>query len=210
MKILCESAVQEIDVKNSRFIAEAFNVESQSEAREKLHSQKERYSDASHVCHCFVVGPKGETNGMSDDGEPSGTAGRPMLDVLKGSGITNILVTVTRYFGGTLLGTGGLVRAYGDSVKAVLAVCKTEELVEKSTFKFSADYGAYEAVKRFYSKFHITMLHEDFGTDVNVCGEIWKSEEDEFSAGIKNLTKGKSEVILGGKNASDFYTPRRP
>lgn len=111
MKVLVQNETTETVIKNSRFISEAFIVTNQADARERLRQQKIRYSDATHVCHAFIVGPNAETSGMSDDGEPSGTAGRPMLDVIKGSGITNILVTVTRYFGGTLLGTGGLVHA---------------------------------------------------------------------------------------------------
>ena len=87
MKVLVENASCETVIKNSRFIAEAFIVGNQSEARDVLREQKSRYSDATHVCHAFITGPKAETSGMSDDGEPSGTAGRPMLDVLKGSGI---------------------------------------------------------------------------------------------------------------------------
>ena len=196
MKVLCESATSTLVIKNSRFIAEAFIVKTQAEAREKLHEQKVRYSDATHVCHCFAVGKNAETCGMSDDGEPSGTAGRPMLDVLKGSGITNILITVTRYFGGTLLGTGGLVRAYGDSVKEVLAVCRTEELVEKSHFSFSSEYGSYESIKRLFSNYHISSLSENYGSGVDVQGEIWKSESETFSEQIKNLSRGKSSVVI--------------
>lgn len=196
MKVLCESASSTLVIKNSRFISEAFVVKNQAEAREKLHEQKVRYSDATHVCHCFAVGKNAETCGMSDDGEPSGTAGRPMLDVLKGSGITNILITVTRYFGGTLLGTGGLVRAYGDSVKEVLAVCRSEELVEKSHFSFSSDYGIYEAIKRVFQNYHISSLSENYGSGVDVSGEIWKSESEDFSEQIKNLSRGKSSVVI--------------
>ena len=117
MKVLLEESKAEIVIKNSRFISEVFPVETQAQAREKLHEVKQKYFDATHVVHAFSVGLKSETFGMSDDGEPSGTAGRPVLDVLKGSGITNILLTVTRYFGGTLLGTGGLVHAYSESAK---------------------------------------------------------------------------------------------
>ena len=196
MKVLCESATSTLVIKNSRFIAEAFIVKSQAEAREKLHEQKVRYADATHVCHCFAVGKNAETCGMSDDGEPSGTAGRPMLDVLKGSGITDILITVTRYFGGTLLGTGGLVRAYGDSVKELLAVCKSEDLVEKVSFAFSSDYGIYESIKRIFSNYHISSLTEDYAAGVDVSGEIWKSEFELLAEKIKNLSRGKSTLIL--------------
>lgn len=196
MKVLLKNTCNEIIIKNSRFIAEAIIISSQQDAREKLHQQKERYSDATHVCHAFVCGKSGETNGMSDDGEPSGTAGRPMLDVLKGSGITNILVTVTRYFGGTLLGTGGLVHAYSDSVKEVLAVCETEELVEKSIFTFNTDYSSYNDIKHIFPEYHLSGLEEEYTADVCCTGEIWASESQDFAGRIKNLTKGKTEAEI--------------
>ena len=191
MKVLLNNPVNEINIKGSRFIAEVFTVTTQAEAREKLHEQKLRYSDATHVCHCFISGLKAEACGMSDDGEPSGTAGRPMLDVLKGSGITNILVTVTRYFGGTLLGTGGLVKAYGDSVKEVLVLCETEEYIERSEFSFECDWGIYETIKRKIEVFHISDLTEEFATGVKLSGKIYASEFEELKEIIKNLSKGK-------------------
>ncbi|MBQ0040251.1 MAG: YigZ family protein [Treponema sp.] len=195
MKVLLNNPVNEINIKGSRFIAEVFTVTTQAEAREKLHEQKLRYSDATHVCHCFISGLKAEACGMSDDGEPSGTAGRPMLDVLKGSGITNILVTVTRYFGGTLLGTGGLVKAYGDSVKEVLALCETEEYIERTDFSFECDWGIYETIKRKIEVFHISDLTEEFATGVKLSGRIYSSEIDDMKEMIKNLSKGKITCI---------------
>lgn len=191
MKILLNNPVNEINIKGSRFIAEVFTVTTQAEARAKLHEQKLRYSDATHVCHCFISGLKAEACGMSDDGEPSGTAGRPMLDVLKGSGITNILVTVTRYFGGTLLGTGGLVEAYGDSVKEVLTLCQTEEYIERSNFSFECDWSIYETVKHKIEVFHISDLKEEFASGVKLTGRIYSSEFNELKELIKNLSKGK-------------------
>lgn len=195
MKVLLNNPVNEINIKGSCFIAEVFTVTTQAEAREKLHEQKIRYSDATHVCHCFISGLKAEACGMSDDGEPSGTAGRPMLDVLKGSGITNILVTVTRYFGGTLLGTGGLVKAYGDSVKEVLALCETEEYIERTDFSFECDWGIYETIKRKIEVFHISDLTEEFTTGVKLSGRIYSSEIDDMKEMIKNLSKGKITCI---------------
>ena len=186
---------REINVKGSRFIAEVFYVENQSCAREKLHEVKDFYSDASHVVHAFITGPSGEIKGMSDDGEPSGTAGRPLLDVLSGSKITNILLTVTRYFGGTLLGTGGLVKAYGDSAKLVLSSCRCEELVARTSFLFSADYSIYESIKRFYSDYGISELKEDYGTFVKVSGKIREEEFLGFAERILNLSRGKIEVL---------------
>ena len=107
-------------IKGSRFLSELFPCESQTQARDLVKAQKTKYPDATHVVHAFVIGPAAEILGMSDDGEPSGTAGRPSLDVLKGFGCTNTLVTITRWFGGTLLGTGGLVKAYSGGVKQVI------------------------------------------------------------------------------------------
>lgn len=196
MNVLTEYAVSELTVKNSRFIAEVYPVSSQVEAREKLHSVKMQYKDATHVVHAFIAGLKAETSGMSDDGEPSGTAGRPVLDVLKGSGITNILLTVTRYFGGTLLGTGGLVHAYSDSAKLVLSVCKTEPYVEKIKISFSADYSLYEAIKRKCEGFHFSEVQEEYSSDVHVAGFIWSEELETFKSVIKDITKGKTEVCI--------------
>jgi uncharacterized YigZ family protein len=178
-------------VKNSKFIAEIFPVENQIAAREKLLSVKKKYADATHVVHAFVAGKKCETCGMSDDGEPGGTAGRPILDVLKGSGLTDVLLTVTRYFGGTLLGTGGLVRAYSDAAKEVLKISRTEEFVEKENFSFSADYAGYEIIRRIFSRYGISNLREEFLSEVFVRGEIFSSQKKEFISEIKNLSKGK-------------------
>ncbi len=195
MKVLLEESKAELVIKNSRFISEVFPVETQAQAREKLHDVKQKYFDATHVVHAFSVGLKSETFGMSDDGEPSGTAGRPVLDVLKGSGITNILLTVTRYFGGTLLGTGGLVHAYSESAKAVLSICKAEPYVEKSSFSFSCGYDLYQTVKHLFGGFNISNLTENFGTDISVKGEIFLSEKNTFLEQIKNISKGTVKCI---------------
>ncbi|MBO7092300.1 MAG: YigZ family protein, partial [Victivallales bacterium] len=144
MLVLEESVQFELTVKNSRFLAEAFIVGNAEAARERLREQKERFSDASHVVHAFIVGPEGNVMGCSDDGEPSGTSGRPVLEVLKGSGVTNVILTVTRWFGGTKLGTGGLVKAYTESAQGVVAQMRTHELVAMSHFEMMVPYGLYE------------------------------------------------------------------
>lgn len=195
MNILTKKIETELIIKNSRFINELFICDSQSDARDLIKSQKEKYQDASHVCHAFVIGNNAEVLGMSDAGEPSGTAGRPMLDVLKGSGITNIVLTVTRYFGGTLLGTGGLVKAYGDCAKSAIEKAveenAVEELVEKKEFSFSMDYGLYETVKRKISDFKLYDISEDYSDVVILKGKILAEQFDDFAARIKNLSGGK-------------------
>ncbi|MBQ7840283.1 MAG: YigZ family protein [Lachnospiraceae bacterium] len=122
-RVLLEGGQGELVEKKSRFIATVRPVESEEEAVAFIEEMKKKYWDARHNCSAFVIGKKAELTRCSDDGEPSGTAGRPMLEVLLGEGIRNIAVVVTRYFGGTLLGTGGLVRAYSGAVKEGLNAC---------------------------------------------------------------------------------------
>ena len=107
-----QGASAEIVEKKSRFIAEVFPVSSEEEAAEILEEVKKQYWDARHHCWAYVIGDTQAAERCSDDGEPSGTAGKPILEVIRGQKLSNVLVVVTRYFGGTLLGTGGLVRAY--------------------------------------------------------------------------------------------------
>lgn len=121
MESLKKYATATLVVKNSKFLAEAFPCKSATQARALIASQKEKYKKASHLVHAFVIGPKCEIMGKSDNGEPSGTAGEPCLNVLRHSNLTDILVTIARWFGGTKLGTGGLVKAYTQSTKEVLA-----------------------------------------------------------------------------------------
>lgn len=122
--IVYEGGSDEIIEKKSRFIAHVFPVESEAEAQGRIEEVRKKYWDARHNCHAFVIGEKNEISRCSDDGEPSGTAGRPILEVITGQGVHNVLVVVTRYFGGTLLGTGGLVRAYSQAARAGLAASR--------------------------------------------------------------------------------------
>lgn len=197
MEALVEYACAELEIKRSRFLAEVFPVSSQAEARSLLKQQKEKYEDATHVVHGFVLGSAAEVLGMSDDGEPSGTAGRPVLDVLKGRGCTNILLTVTRWFGGTLLGTGGLVKAYGDSAKAVLAVANFHELVLRRPFHFTVDYDQYQLVKRYVDTPEFSGLTENFGTGVELEGFVESRATQKLTTYITDLTKGAVMVELG-------------
>ena len=196
MNCILEHFQTELVIKHSRFIAEVFPVDNQAAARELLKEQKQKYFDSTHVVHAFVIGKNAEILGMSDDGEPSGTAGRPVLDVLKGSGCTNILLTVTRYFGGTLLGTGGLVKAYSDSAKAVLDITKFEPLIEKSNFKFSLNYDMYEKVKYHFNHYHIDSLQEDFTEKITISGVIFADEFNSFKKEIEDLSNARILVEL--------------
>lgn len=140
-KILLEGGEGEIVEKKSRFIATIRKCETEEEATAFIEEMKKKYWDARHNCSAFVLGSRGELTRCSDDGEPSGTAGRPMLEVLLGEGIRNIAVVVTRYFGGTLLGTGGLVRAYTQAVKEGLKACTVGRMRFGCDLEIGTDYN---------------------------------------------------------------------
>lgn len=140
-RVVLEGGQGELVEKKSRFIATVRPVESEKEAAAFIEEMKKKYWDARHNCSAFVIGKKAELTRCSDDGEPSGTAGRPMLEVLLGEGVRNIAVVVTRYFGGTLLGTGGLVRAYSAAVKAGLAACSLGTMRFGSRLLIDTDYN---------------------------------------------------------------------
>lgn len=198
MEVLKEYISFEETIKGSRFLSELFPCTTQAGARELVKAQKAKYADATHVVHAFIIGPSGEVMGMSDDGEPSGTAGRPALDVLRGRKCTNTLLTITRWFGGTLLGTGGLVKAYGNGAKQVLAAADQaglfEELVAKKSFTFTSDYSLYKLIKNNMELFHISNLTEDFGTEITIKGEIYEDEFQIFSGKLKDLSNGKISI----------------
>ena len=200
MKILSSYTSAELTVKGSRFLSELFPCEKQDEARSLIKSQKTKYFDSTHVVHAFMLGLKGEIMGMSDDGEPSGTAGRPVLDVVKGRRCTNLVLTVTRWFGGTLLGTGGLVKAYGDSAKAVFERAESERLieeyVEKSGFSFECDYTIHKTIKKAMESFEISGVEEAFTDKVLISGKIRASEASAFCESVKNMSAGKVTVKI--------------
>lgn len=189
-------ASAELIIKGSRFLSEVFIIQNQAEVRTIIKEQKNKYSDATHVCHAFISGKNAEVMGMSDDGEPGGTAGRPMLDVLKGRSVTNILVTVTRWFGGTLLGTGGLVHAYGDSVKQVLDKLELVELIDKSSFSFKCDYAQYQVLKKLMQNYKLYDVTEDFGSVITVSGQIAVSAADDFKERIFDSTNGQVQLFV--------------
>lgn len=139
-KIIVTSEQSEIYEKKSRFLVSIKGVETEEEAINYIELCKKKYWNATHNCSAFIIGRKAEIVRCSDDGEPSGTAGSPMLEVLLGSGVRNVVVVVTRYFGGTLLGTGGLVRAYSKAVKEGLAANQIETMVYGIKSEITIDY----------------------------------------------------------------------
>ena len=198
MDILTGSVLCRTTVKNSIFISELTPCSSQKEARTIVKSKKTEYPDASHTVHAFITGLNAEVMGMSDDGEPSGTAGRPILDVLKGRKCTNLVLTVTRRFGGTLLGTGGLVKAYGSCAKSVIekadALGLLAPYVEEHPFRFECSYTECETIRRALAAFNITELQETFGELVDFAGNVRADEYESLAAKLCDISGGKIKL----------------
>ena len=191
MKILLEGAPAELMVKNSRFRSELEYVETPEAAREIWRLRKTQYDNGGHIVYAFIVGAQGNIQGCSDDGEPSGTAGRPTLEVLKSSGLTNVILTTARWFGGTKLGTGGLVHAYTASAQAALENIRTRELVPMRQLDFTVPYALYEQVKRLLAASGFETKQEEFLSDVRIRGELTAAALPELRMKLRDLSGGK-------------------
>ncbi|NCC66438.1 MAG: YigZ family protein [Spirochaetia bacterium] len=194
MQILLESSQCEIEVKKSRFIAIAHPLDDLGNIKDLVAQTRALHPQANHVVHAAVIGPKGDLFSVSDDHEPKNTAGRPALEVLKGSGITNIVVLIVRYFGGTLLGTGGLVKAYADSVKNLLPTLKTEELIDKTSFSITIPYNLYDSIKKSLLAFQATINTENFLTDITIEGNLPTVKAMTLSQEIIEISNGSCSV----------------
>ena len=194
MRIPSHSAAAEIEIKRSRFIALASRVDSADQATQELKTAWEAHPQASHIVYAFQVGKRGDIFGLSDDGEPHGTAGRPVLEVVKGSGISNLLVMVVRYFGGTKLGTGGLVKAYTGAAQEVLAALPTEKLIQKRGFFISLPYSLYEPVHKLLQSHGAEIEDEEFLTEVSLSGNLPQSETDTVQHALLELSAGGLEL----------------
>ncbi len=182
----------------SRFIATAAPATTPDEARAFIAEIRAEFPDATHNCYAYVVGPPGSTGqiGMSDDGEPSGTAGRPMLAVLLGSGVGDIAVVVTRYFGGIKLGTGGLVRAYSGAVKAVLAALPVKEKVALRTLLASGPYHWVTPVTRLLPAFEAQITDQQFAADVTWQIAVPEERAAALATALVELSHGEIEVVV--------------
>lgn len=196
MRIPLESAQTELEVRKSKFLAFAIPCTSLTDAKQMVGTLKAEHPGANHVVHAAVIGEHGDEFSYSDDREPRNTAGRPALEVLKGSGITNVAIFIVRYFGGTLLGTGGLVKAYGDSAKSVLEILKTEELIEKCNFSITTSYNLYEPIKKLLVEANAAIIDEQFATNVSIEGTLAISEKEQVSEGVTELSNGRDHVVF--------------
>lgn len=194
IKILYRGGEGELVEKKSRFIATTRPVVSEEEAVAFIEEMKKKYWDARHNCSAYVIGERGQIQRCSDDGEPSQTAGRPMLDVLLGEEIRNICVVVTRYFGGTLLGTGGLVRAYSGAVQEGLANSTIVEKFPGNRLTVTTDYNGIGKIQYTAAQMGLTTLDTRYTDQVAVTLMVPVPEKDRFIAQVTEKTGGRALI----------------
>lgn len=186
-KTINQNISAEIVEKKSKFIANVFYVETVEEAEEKVKEIKKKYFDARHNCYAFSVFTKeGIVNRFSDDGEPSGTAGSPMLNILNSKGLTNLVVIVTRYFGGILLGTGGLVRAYTGALQEALGQIKEIYKDLGLEAKLQTTYQDLEKLKYYLKQNEVEIINLVYNENVEVFVDITKEKYDKMLRAIEN------------------------
>lgn len=188
------NSTAEYSEKHSRFIANVFCCESETQASEIIAAQKSKYWDARHNVYAYVL--QNGTARFSDDGEPHGTAGMPVLEVIKGSGIVNVLIVVTRYFGGILLGTGGLVRAYSTSARDALQNAQKVLMCVCHEFTIDCDYGNYDRLTRLIADHNGMIQSTDFTDKVTVNIVFKKVDCDAFLNKLCETFASKIEAKL--------------
>ncbi|MDZ4723900.1 MAG: YigZ family protein [candidate division Zixibacteria bacterium] len=190
-----QSARVELKEKASRFIGETFLVTNQNEAQAMIGVVKKREFSASHHCTAWIIGlPGSEKFKYSDDGEPKGTAGKPIYDVLTGHGLMNTLLVVTRYFGGTKLGTGPLARAYSETAKLALEQSGRKEQFVLEQFRLILEFSLYDRWLKLAPKLEVNILDSEFSENVSMKVSIRKSRSNDLRLAFTELTAGKGTL----------------
>lgn len=192
-RVLLTECSGEIEEKKSRFICAVRPVHSEEEAADFIEKTKKKYWDARHTCSAFVLGGRQELTRCSDDGEPGGTAGRPMLEVLLGEGLCDVAAVVTRYFGGTLLGTGGLVRAYSGAVKEALRSAQTGMMRYGVKLRIGTDYGGVGKLQHLFGKRGL-QPEAEYGEAVCFVLTVPIEEEESLKKEVTEATNGKAKI----------------
>jgi uncharacterized YigZ family protein len=193
MNILKDSIDYEEKIQRSRFIAYAKPVNTWQDAKEFITEISQEHKNATHNCWAYIVGDKGEMQHSSDDGEPSGTAGKPMLNALNKSELTNIVAVVTRYFGGVKLGIRGLIDAYGGVLERALNLAQIEELVFKRTLSLCTDYDFYNILKHRISFAGVEIVDTEYTDKVSIYIEVL---EEKFAELIAILDDMKNQKLI--------------
>lgn len=184
IKTILANSSSKLDVKKSKFIANIIKITDEQDAKEKLNQIRKEYSDARHNCYAYIVydnETKTKIEKSSDDREPSGTAGIPMLTLLQKNNLVNVLIVVTRYFGGILLGTGGLVRAYTDSSKQALEAAKIIELQYGEILEYCIEYDEFEYFKYICEKNNIEIVKTEYSNNIKAIIKLKEEDKSLFS-----------------------------
>lgn len=196
---VCGYGTGEIVEKKSRFIAEVFPVVSEDEVSAHIEKIKKEYWDARHHCWAYVIGQNPGTERMSDDGEPAGTAGKPILEVIRGRGLTDVLVVVTRYFGGTLLGTGGLVRAYTQAALEGLSHAGILRKVPGVRLKIGTDYTGLGKIQYLLAQREISILDTVYTDRVEILTAAAADMAESLKKEITEGTSGQAVIEEDGQ-----------
>ena len=191
--------------KKSRFIADAYPARTPDEAASYLAMTQKKYPDARHHCYAYVLGTRSETSKMSDNGEPSGTAGKPILEVIHGAGLTDIIIIVTRYFGGTLLGTGGLVRAYTKAAQEAISHATVTRMVYGKTMTIAFSYDLVNTIQYYLDKNGIAFSNPVYASDVSYDITVPSGDTERITQGLIEKTDGNIVILEGdtGWHATD-------
>ena len=200
-------AFAETEIKKSRFIAHIAGIKSEEDAEMLIKQTKKKHYDASHSCSAYILNSDKGIRHSSDDGEPSGTAGKPILDVISGAGLSDVIVIVTRYFGGTELGTGGLVRAYSGATAEVLRNAEIIEVTTADLVEFVVEYGLFPKIQHICMELGITVYETEYLEKVRTAVLLTKENRGKF---FKMLTEATAGVLTEDSQISkkkvDFYT----
>jgi uncharacterized YigZ family protein len=187
----------EIEVKHSRFIATIETADTTEAALNFISQLKHEFPDATHNCWAYLIGPPGSTDriGLSDDGEPHGVAGKPMLTTIQHSGIGDIVVVVTRYFGGTKLGKGGMVKAYTQAVKTALEQLKTTEKIDWMELTVKAGYQLLDPIERLLPELEVELLEKQFAEQIVMKLKFPEENLEQLSTRLTDLSSGQIEIM---------------
>lgn len=199
---LLEAGIGEYEEKKSKFIAHIKSVKTEEEANEYIMEMKKKYWDARHNCYAYMIGERNEIQRFSDDGEPGGTAGKPILDVITNSGLHNVVIVVTRYFGGVLLGTGGLVRAYQKSASDAVANSVITEKKKGIEAEIELDYTAMGKVQYIVASLGVYQLDVVYEEKVKFKLLIPEVIYDKFCESVIEATSAKAVI---NKEATTYY-----
>lgn len=196
---LAKDGQHELEIKKSRFLCTLKRLQTEEEAKEAIHALKKEHYRANHNCSAFILGKKAEVQRSSDDGEPSGTAGMPILEVLRKNQLVDVLAVVTRYFGGIKLGAGGLIRAYSNATSIALETLGIVEAKLQQELLLTIDYSQQRIFEHFLVEFPDVLKETRYTEKIDYVLSIDEAEIPDFRAKIIDLLSGKVQITLGEK-----------